>query len=94
MSIETSKAIARVVATEIIKEHGKNVDLLLVSEYIYSEVPGLEHHKADEVEALALTYIKIANVHVSISDLLVNDDGSLKTKEELEKDLDDQVVGW
>lgn len=93
MSIETSKAIATVVATELVKKYGAEagVDDAIVFEYIMDELPGLDPDKTDEVEKLVYAYIEVAQVHVSIPTIRVNNDGTLRSDEELSKALDVNV---
>lgn len=66
MHKETIESVAQVAVRTLVKEHGTDVDHLDLSEWLGSELPGLESDAFDAVLAKAQEYLDIVEVHVDI----------------------------
>lgn len=66
MHKETYEAVAQVAVRSLVKERGQDVDHLDLSEWLGSELPGLELDAFDDVLAKAQEYLDIVEVHVEI----------------------------
>ncbi len=89
MTIETRRAIARITATAIVKERGKDVDSLEVADWLEGELPGLESDQFNLLADMTLSYVRSSEVEVYIKDYMVRDDGSLKTADDLKAEMSD-----
>ncbi|QNN98970.1 hypothetical protein SEA_ZEIGLE_48 [Streptomyces phage Zeigle] len=68
MNKETSRALASITLTQAVKEHGKhNVDRLVLSETLESDLPGLTSDAHDEILDLAEKLIPYVEVHVDVA---------------------------
>lgn len=87
MQAETKKIIARSIAMYLVKAFGEEVENLTVWETVSDEVPGLDQELQDEISNLVFAYLKVAHTEVYFDDWRVNDDGTVKEREEYEKSL-------
>lgn len=66
MHKETIEAVAQVAVRALVKESGQDVDHLDLTEWLGSELPGLDEDVFDDVLAKAQEYLEIVEVHVEI----------------------------
>lgn len=86
---DINRVVAEYVARKLIRTHGEDVENLSVYETVQSE---LDHYLDPEaVEELVFSFLKVAELHVSIPTYRVGDDGKVKTDDELHADLQAKV---
>lgn len=81
------KQIAEEVATDLIKRRGTNISDTTIAMDVADVLSDLFDLDSENLINLVRTYLKVADVHVAIPTWRVDDDGQLKTDEQLNSEL-------
>lgn len=84
---EIVKVVSEQIARDLIKRRGTNISDTTIAIEVADTVEDLTRLDADVFINLIRSYIKVADVHVSVPTWRVADDGTLKTERELEEEL-------
>jgi hypothetical protein len=88
MQIETKKAIAESIAKHLVKTSGKEVGYLTIVETVGSELLGLEGDEQDSIEKFVQAYVEVASVFVNIETYRVDDQGNIRSNDEMKMQFD------
>jgi len=84
---EIVKVVSEQIARDLIKRRGTNISDTTIAIEVADTIEDLIRLDADVFINLVRSYIKVADVHVSVPIWRVADDGTLKTERELEEEL-------
>lgn len=81
------KVISEELARQLIKEHGVNVSNTTIALRIGDSFSALNDLDVEDFFRFVKSYIEVAETHVSIPTFMVDEDGRVKTEDQLKSEL-------